>query len=95
MLQIAYIDIGIVILSSVFGNEAMIQAFFIPTMGLSILLFDNKEMQLRNISIFLSVASYFVLDYIIFDQLSFSDDGFSIIRWVCANSFFCHYMAHF
>ncbi len=81
MLQIAYIDIGIVILSSVFGNEAMIQAFFIPTMGLSILLFDNKEMQLRNISIFLSVASYFVLDYIIFDQLSFSDDGFSIIRW--------------
>lgn len=81
MLQIAYIDIGIVILSSVFGNEAMIQAFFIPTMGLSILLFDNTELQLRNISIFISITSYFVLDYIIFDQISFSDDGFSIIRW--------------
>tara|TARA_R110000868_G_scaffold259361_5_gene517330 strand:- start:93509 stop:95341 length:1833 start_codon:yes stop_codon:yes gene_type:complete len=81
LLQIAYIDIGIVILSSVFGNEAMIQAFFIPTMGLSILLFDNKQLQLRNISIFFSVASYFVLDYIIFDQISFSEGGFSVIRW--------------
>ncbi|GAB5410100.1 MAG: hypothetical protein BalsKO_24650 [Balneolaceae bacterium] len=81
MLQIAYIDIGIVILSSVFGNEAMIQAFFIPTMGLSILLFDNKEIQLRNISIFFSVASYFVLDYIIFDQINFTEDRFSVIRW--------------
>lgn len=81
MLQIAYIDIGIVILSAVFGSEAMIQAFFIPTMGLSILLFDYKELRLRNISIFISVAAYFVLDYIIFDQLNFSEDGFSIIRW--------------
>lgn len=81
VLQIAYIDIGIVILSSVFGNEAMIQAFFIPTMGLSILLFDKKELQLRNLSILFSIASYFVLDYIIFDQINFTEDRFSIIRW--------------
>ncbi len=81
MLLTAYIDIGIVILSSVFGSDAMIQAFFIPAMGLSILLFDAKNIQLRNLSIFLSVASYFILDYIIFDQIYFSEDGFSVIRW--------------
>lgn len=81
MLHILYIDIGIVILSSVFGSEALLQAFFIPTMGLSILLFDAKNIRLRNISIFFSVISYFVLDYIIFDQVYFSESGFSIIRW--------------
>lgn len=81
MLLIGYIDIAIIILSSVFGHEAMIQAFFIPTMGLSILLFDAKNIHLRNISIFFSVASYFVLDYIIFDQMDLSESGFSIIRW--------------
>lgn len=81
ILQIAYIDIGIVILSSVFGSEMMIQAFFIPTMGLSILLFDHKNIQLRNFSILLSVISYFVLDYIIFDSIYLEKDSFSIIRW--------------
>lgn len=81
ILLIAYVDIGIVILSSVFGDEAMIQAFFIPAMGLSILLFDNNNLKLRNISILFSAISYFILDYIIFDQISFSEDGFSIIRW--------------
>lgn len=81
MLLIAYIDIGIVILSSVFGSETMIQAFFIPTMGLSILLFDLKNVQLRNLSILMSVVSYFVLDYIIFDKINISEDEFSIIRW--------------
>ncbi len=81
MLHIAYIDIGIVILSSIFGSDAMIQAFFIPAMGLSILLFDKKEIHLRNLSIFMSVVSYFILDYIIFDQLYFSEEGFSVIRW--------------
>lgn len=81
LLHIAYIDIGIVILSSVFGHEAMIQAFFIPTMGLSILLFDTKNIQLRNISIFFSVVSYFVLDYIIYDQVYFTEGRFSLIRW--------------
>lgn len=81
MLHIIYIDIGIVILSSVFGSNALIQAFFIPTMGLSILLFDAKNIRLRNISIVISIISYFVLDYIIFDQVYISDGGFSIIRW--------------
>lgn len=81
LLLIAYIDIAIIILSSVFGHEAMIQAFFIPTMGLSILLFDTKNLHLRNISIFFSVASYFILDYIIFDQMYLTESGFSIIRW--------------
>ncbi len=81
LLHILYIDIGIIILSSVFGSEALIQAFFIPTMGLSILLFDAKHIRLRNVSIALSIASYFVLDYIIFEQVVLSEDGFSIIRW--------------
>lgn len=81
MMLIAYADIGIIILSSVFGNEAMIQAFFIPAMGLSILLFDNTKVYLRNIGIFLSIVSYFILDYIIFERVSISEDGFSIVRW--------------
>ncbi len=81
MLHIIYIDIGIVILSSVFGSQALIQAFFIPTMGLSILLFDGKNIRLRNVSIIISILSYFILDYIIFDQVYISENGFSIIRW--------------
>lgn len=81
VLQIAYINIGIIILSSVFGDQAMVQAFFIPCMGLSILLFDGKNIIYRNLTILMSVVSYFVLDYVIFDQISFSIDGFSIIRW--------------
>lgn len=80
LLLIAYIDIAIIVLSSVFGDEVMIKAFLVPTMGLSILLFDGKNIRLRNISIFFSVISYFVLDYIIFDQIDFSEDDFSIIR---------------
>jgi signal transduction histidine kinase/CheY-like chemotaxis protein len=81
VLHIVYINIGIVILSSVFGSDALIQAFFIPTMGLSILLFDARNIRLRNVAIFSSVISYFILDYIIFDQVYITADGFSIIRW--------------
>lgn len=81
MLLIAYADIGIVILSAVFGGDAMIQAFFIPAMGLSILLFDNTQVHLRNIGILLSILSYFVLDYIIFERISMSESGFSLVRW--------------
>lgn len=81
MMLIAYADVGIIILSSVFGNDAMIQAFFIPAMGLSILLFDNTKVYLRNTGIFLSILSYFILDYIIFERVSISEDGFSIVRW--------------
>lgn len=81
MLLIAYADIGIVILSAVFGGDAMIQAFFIPAMGLSILLFDNTQIHLRNIGILLSILSYFILDYIIFERISMSESGFSLVRW--------------
>lgn len=81
MLLIAYADIGIVILSAVFGGDAMIQAFFIPAMGLSILLFDNTQVYLRNVGILLSILSYFILDYIIFDRINISESGFSLVRW--------------
>lgn len=81
MLLIAYADIGIIILSSVFGDDAMIQAFFIPAMGLSILLFENEQITLRNVGILLSILSYFVLDYIIFERISITESGFSLVRW--------------
>ncbi len=81
ILSIIYIDIGIVILSSVFGSQALVQAFFIPTIGLSILLFDRKNLVLRNISILISIFSYLILDYIIFDQVHISEHGFIFIRW--------------
>lgn len=81
ILLIAYADVGIVILSSVFGGDAMIQAFFIPAMGLSILLFDNTEIILRNVGIGISIISYFVLDYIIFERINISESGFSLVRW--------------
>ena len=81
VLLIAYADIGIIILSSVFGGDAMIQAFFIPAMGLSILLFDNTQIHLRNMGILLSILSYFILDYIIFERISISESSFSLVRW--------------
>lgn len=81
MLLIAYADIGIIILSSVFGDDAMIQAFFIPAMGLSILLFDNEQISLRNVGILLSILSYFVLDYIIFERINITESSFSLVRW--------------
>ncbi|MTI87667.1 MAG: response regulator [Balneolaceae bacterium] len=81
MLLIIYVNIGIIILSSVFGSQAMIQAFFIPAMGLSILLFDNKDIQLRNAGIMFSIISYFILDYIIFESLHMTESGFSVVRW--------------
>lgn len=98
MMHIIYIDIGIIILSSVIGEEALIQAFFIPTMGLSILLFDKNHIKLRNASIAISVASYFILDYIIFEEVYISEDSFTIIRlsvlaaafvttWIIFNTF--------
>lgn len=68
-------------MSSVFGNQALVQVFFIPTIGLSILLFDRKNLVLRNISILISIFSYLILDYIIFDQVHISEHGFFFIRW--------------
>ncbi|MFN1834805.1 response regulator [Balneola sp. MJW-20] len=81
MMLIAYIDIGILVLSAVFGDEALIQAFFIPAMGLSILLFDNNHVYLRNIGISLSVISFVILDYIIFERVAIDATGYSWIRW--------------
>ena len=54
---------------------------FVPTIGLSILLFDRKNFVLRNISILISIFSYLILDYIIFDQVHISEHGFIFIRW--------------
>lgn len=81
VLLIAYANVGILILSAVFGDEAMIQAFFIPAMGLSILLFDQKQVHLRNFGIFLSVLSFFILDYLIFERVYISDIGYTLVRW--------------
>lgn len=81
MMLVIYVNAGIIILSNVFGSDAMIQAFFIPAMGLSILLFDNRSMHLRNAGIILSIASYFILDYIIFERVYVSDTAYTVIRW--------------
>lgn len=81
MMLILYIDIGIIVLSAVFGNEAMIQAFFVPAIGLSVLLFDKNHVYLRNTGIALSVISFVILDYIIFDRVSIDELGYSWIRW--------------
>lgn len=81
ILLIAYADVGIIILSAVFGGDAMIQAFFIPAMGLSILLFDQNELRFRNVGIVLSILSYFILDYIIFERIYISEGGFSLVKW--------------
>ena len=97
-LLIAYIDIAIIILSTVFGLEIMIQAFFIPAIGLSILLFESNKIYLRNIAIMVTIVSYFILDFIIYDHLYFSPEGFSIVKlsvlsaafvttWIMFNTF--------
>lgn len=64
-LFIIYVDVGIIILSSSLGSQYFVPAFFIPVIGLSILLFDNNEMRLRNISIIISVISLFALEFIV------------------------------
>jgi len=67
-LLLAYINICILILSSVFGKDMLIQAFYLPACGLAILLFDKDHQQLRNIGISMAVVCYIVLDYVIFDR---------------------------
>ncbi|WP_395261356.1 response regulator [Halalkalibaculum sp. DA3122] len=81
LLLIIYVDVAIVILSSVFGTNMLIQTFFIPASGLSILLFDKDKNVLRNAGIGFSILSYFVLDYIIFDQIYFTSEGYWLIKW--------------
>jgi signal transduction histidine kinase/ActR/RegA family two-component response regulator len=80
-LLISYVDVGIVILSAVFGKDMFIQTFLIPACGLSVLLFGRRQLYLQNMGIGLTVLCYFVLDYIIFDQLYISDDETKIIKW--------------
>jgi len=80
-LLILYIDIAIIILSSIFGGNAEIQYFIVPTMGLSILLFDYNHIKLRNFSIFVSVLSYFILDLIAIDRVSLTPESIDYIRW--------------
>lgn len=87
-LLIAYVDIGIIILSSVFGKDMLIQTFLVPACGLSILLFEKEQIRLRNIGIILCVISYFVLDYIIFEKIYISSQGSAMIKWSILGSAF-------
>lgn len=80
-LLILYVDIAIIILSSIFDGKAEIQYFLIPAMGLSILLFDYQQTKLRNTSIFISVVSYFIIDFIAIDRVSLSPESIDYIRW--------------
>lgn len=87
-LLIAYVVIGIIILSSVFGKDMLIQSFLVPACGLSILLFEKDQVRLRNIGIMMCVISYFVLDYIIFDKIYISSQGSDLIKWSILGSAF-------
>jgi len=80
-LLITYVDVGIIILSSVFGKDMLIQVFLIPACGLSVLLFDKENIRLRNIGIGVTILSYFVLDYIIFEKIYLTSDGSDILKW--------------
>lgn len=80
-LLILYVDIAIIILSSIFDGKAEIQYFLIPAMGLSLLLFDYKENKLRNASIFFSVLAYFVIDFIAIDRVSLSPESIDYVRY--------------
>ena len=87
-LLIAYVVIGIIILSSVFGKDMLIQTFLVPACGLSILLFEKEQVRLRNIGIMMCVIAYFVLDYIIFDKIYISSQGSNLIKWSILGSAF-------
>jgi len=80
-LLILYVNIAIVILSSIFDNQAEIQYFLIPTMGLAILLFDYNDDIIRNISIFLSAVSFFIIDFIAIDTITLSSESIDYVRW--------------
>jgi len=81
LLLLAYVDVAILILSAVFGKEMFIQTFYIPACGLSILLFDKANANLRNFGIGLAVVGYLVLDYVIFDQIYLTADEGLIVKW--------------
>jgi len=81
LLLLAYVNISILILSSVFGKEMFIQAFYLPACGLSILIFDRKHLTLRNVGIGIAVLCYLVLDYIIFDKIILTAGEGMFIKW--------------
>lgn len=87
-LLIAYVVIGIIILSSAFGKDMLIQTFLVPACGLSILLFEKDQIRLRNIGIMMCVIAYFILDYIIFDKIYISSQGSNLIKWSILGSAF-------
>lgn len=80
-LLLAYVNVCILILSSVFGKEMFIQAFYIPSCGLSILLYDKDHQKLRNLGIAIAVGCYLILDYVIFDQVYLSADEGVLVKW--------------
>ena len=80
-LLLAYVNVCILILSSVFGKEMFIQTFYIPASGLAILLFKKKDNLLRNLGIAMAVGCYLVLDYVIFDQIYLSADEGVFVKW--------------
>lgn len=81
LLLLAYVNIGILILSSVMGEDLLIQAFFVPAIGLAILLFDQKQLRLRNIGIGFSIFSYLILDYVVFEKVYLSAGGYWYLKW--------------
>lgn len=80
-LLLAYINVSILILSSVFGKEMFIQAFYLPASGLSILLFDKSHQKLRNLGVGMAVLCYIILDYVIFDRVYLTADEGVFVKW--------------
>ena len=80
-LLLAYVDLCILILSAVFGKDMLIQTFYVPACGLSILLFNKEHIKLRNLGIGMAVGCYLILDYVIFDQVVFSAGEGLVIKW--------------
>ena len=80
-LLLAYINVCILILSSVFGKAMFIQAFYIPACGLSILLFEKAHRNLRNLGIGMAVGCYLILDYIIFERIYLTAGEGEIMKW--------------
>lgn len=80
-LLLAFINIGILILSTVIGNNMFIQAFFIPACGLSILLFDSSHSRLRNIGISFSAGCFLVLNYLALKKVYLTTGEDALTKW--------------
>jgi len=93
LLLLSYVNIAIIVLSAVLGMQAQLQVFFIPAIGLAILLFDSEHIFFRSVGIGISVVSYFILDYVIFDHLYLTDERFWILKWaVLTAAFICTWL---